>query len=246
VNSPGGWSRWLSTWFGMRKRSRMLSGPVSAALASWRALAPADLRAPLATQRWLVVDVETTGLDMRRDRLLAIGAVMMEGSAIRYQESFEIVIKQAAPSGADNILIHRIPGSEQLLGVDAADALSAFLTFAQKVPCIAFHAAFDETMLTRAIRENLDIDWAPQFIDLALLAPALVTDAPQGTRDLDAWVAHFGITILARHRAVADALGTAQLFQVLLNRAAAQQIASTETLFKLARSQRWLARINAG
>ena len=190
------------------------------------------------------MDVETTGLDVRRDRLLAIGAVLVEGSAIRFAQSFEVVIKQATASRTDNILIHRISGSEQIDGVDAASALVAFLDFAGKLPCVAFHAGFDETMLKRAVAEHLGFDFSAQFIDLALLAPALVHDAPSSLRSLDDWVGYYSITISARHRAVADALGSAQLFQVLLRLAAARQYDSAGALFRLARGQRWLGRLN--
>jgi len=205
-------------------------------------MARPELRGPLSAQRWLVVDVETTGLDLRRDQLLAIGAVVVEGTRIRFDQSFEVVIKQATASRADNILIHRIGGSEQMLGVDADQALVAFLEFSSKLPCVAFHAVFDETMLKRAIEEHLGIDFAPQFIDLALLAPALVAEAPGSIRSLDEWVEYFSIIISARHRAVADAVGTAQLFQVLLHRAAEQEYRSADALFKLAAGQRWLSR----
>ena len=190
-----------------------------------------------------MVDVETTGLDMRRDRLLAIGAVAIDGDAIRMQDSFEIVLRQEKPSGRGNILIHRIGGGEQCEAIEPRAALLGFLDFAGKIPCVAFHAQFDETMLKRAFSENLGIDFATPFIDLALLAPALCHDAPQALHGLDEWVEHFSIAISARHRAVADALGTAKLFQVLLRRAAAQKIGSADELFKLANDQRWLSRI---
>ena len=232
----------LGTLFGARDRSRQLDEPLRTAVARWNALAPADLLGPLSAQRWLVVDVETTGLDMQRDRLLAIGAVLVEGATIRVDQSFEVVIGQATPSVTENILIHRISGSEQLGGVGAAIALVEFLNFSKKLPCVAFHAAFDETILKRAIEEHLGIDYSPPFIDLALLAPALVSEATQSLRGLDDWVEHFSIAISARHRAIADAVGTAQLLQVLLSHAAAQDCQSADTLFKLARDQRWLSR----
>ena len=230
--------------FRTRSHIRRLADPLSAAIDRWNAIVPADLHGPLAGQRWLVVDVETTGLDAQRDRLLAIGAVLVEGATIRFDQSFEVVLRQAAPSHTDNILIHRIPGSEQLEGVDAAAALAAFLDFSKKMPCVAFHAAFDETMLKRAFEEQLGIDFSPRFIDLAMLAPALVREAPESFRSLDDWMAFFSITISARHRAIADAVGTAQLFQMLLNRAAVQECLSADALFRLARDQRWLARVN--
>ena len=232
----------LGSLFGSRGGSPRLDATLSAAVARWNGLPAADLRGPLAGQRWLVVDVETTGLDLQRDRLLAIGAVLVEGSTICFEQSFEVVIRQAAASRTDNILIHRIAGSEQLQGVDAAKALVAFLEYSEKLPCAAFHAGFDESMLKRAFEEHLGIDFSPRFIDLALLAPALVSNAPTSLRSLDDWAEHFSISISARHRAIADALGTAQLFQVLLSHAVAQDCPTADALFKLARDQRWMSR----
>ena len=234
----------LKSLFGARNSTaaRSHNPAFQDAIARWDAIAPADLHAPLATQRWLVVDVETTGLNMKRDRLLAIGAVQIEGAGIRLQKSFEVVLKQAAPSGAENILIHRIAGGEQLEGVDAASALLAFLEYAGKLPCVAFHAPFDETMLQRAFDEYLGVDFSPPFIDLAWLAPALCQEASRKLKSLDDWVEHFSISISVRHRAVADAMGTAQLFQVLLQRAAANNIDSADSLLKIAEDQRWLSK----
>ncbi len=234
----------LDSLFGKRRGLAGLDASLRAPIERWRAIDPVDLRGPLSAQRWLVVDVETTGLDVRNDRLLAIGAVLVEGTTIRFDQSFEVVIRQSTASRSDNILIHRISGSEQMEGVDAATALVGFLEFSKKLPCAAFHAAFDESMLKRSVAEHLDIDFSPQFIDLALLAPALVRDAPASLRSLDDWVAHFSVTISARHRAVADAVGTAQLFQVLLSLAAAQEYPSAAALFKLAHEHGWLAKLN--
>ncbi len=215
-----------------------------AAIARWRAIESEDLRGPLATQRWLVVDVETTGLNMQQDRLIAIGAVVLEGVTLRFDQSFEVVLRQSVPSASGNILIHRITGNEQTDGVDPAAALAAFLDFSRQLPCVAFHAQFDETMLKRAFKEFLGMDFSPPFIDLAFLAPALASDAPTSLQSLDDWVGHFSIPIYARHRAVADAVGTAQLFQLLLRRAQTQKVASAFALLKLANDQRWLTGLN--
>lgn len=239
----------LPSWFGgrmvgMAQRAKpQLDHAARNAIANWNALPPTELHGPLRVQRWLVVDVETTGLDLRRDRLLAIGAVVVNGSVIRLDESFEVVLRQPAPSSTDNILIHRITGSEQLAGEPPAQALADFLVFAGKLPCVAFHAEFDETMLRRAFAEHLGVDFRASFLDLALLAPALVKDAAPELQGLDDWTAHFSITIAERHRAISDAMGTAQLLQKLLGIAVGQKIATAQQLFKLARHHRWLAKV---
>lgn len=224
------------------RRSRPPMAPAtSQAIADWEALPSAVLRGPLSRQQWLVVDVETSGLDMLSDRLLAIGAVIVDGGSIALERSLEVVLQQDVASGNDNILIHRITGSEQLAGVPPTEALASFLNFAGKLPCVAFHAAFDETMLRRAFRTSLGVEFRSPFLDLAQLAPALVNDAPPELRALDDWIAYFSITIAERHRAISDAMGTAQLLQKLLAICERQGLDNAQQLFKLARHHRWLA-----
>ena len=59
-------------------------------------------------------------------------------------------------------------------------------------------------------------------------------------KSLDEWMDVFGIVNISRHNAFADALATAQLFQVLQTRAMAQGMRSTAALIEAAASQRLL------
>ena len=67
-------------------------------------------RRPITQTRFVVVDVETSGLDLRSDRLLSIGAVAVEAGAIHPADSIELVLRQTQESGHDNILLHGIAG----------------------------------------------------------------------------------------------------------------------------------------
>ena len=80
--------------------------------ASWlRRLAARRTRAPADARRWVVLDVEASGLDAARDRLLAIAAIGVHVADDRVQialaDSFEVVLRQpedAAPPDKSNIL----------------------------------------------------------------------------------------------------------------------------------------------
>jgi len=194
-------------------------------------------RTPLAAVRWVVIDCETSGLDPARDRLLAVGAVAVRGGHIAPAESFAALLRQAAPSAPPNILVHGIGGQAQLAGRPADEVLADLHRFVGDGVPVAFHAAFDAQVLSRAAPRRMPRRW----LDLAALAPALYPQRAAQCRALDDWLAGFGIAPLARHDALGDAFAAAQLLLVLLAAARRQGVATLEGLEAAARGRRWLA-----
>jgi DNA polymerase-3 subunit epsilon len=218
--------------------------PLDAASSARRAalsLQKTDLRQPLAGMRWCVVDVETGGLDAQRDPLLSIGAVAIEQGRIALDASLEVGLTQAQSTAAANILIHGISGSEQRAGQAPHEALLNWLEFARGAPRVAFHAAFDQTVLQRAEREQLGLSIAAPWFDAAVVAPLLFPDAAAHCRHLDEWLEHFGLVVYARHGALADAYATAELWLVLLQAAQRNNLATADQLRGLLRARRWLS-----
>jgi DNA polymerase III subunit epsilon len=182
----------------------------------WHALRKPDLRSPFESSRYVIVDVETSGLNRNRDRLIAIGAVAVEKGQVVLNDAFEAILRQSTSSSPENILIHGIGGTDQALGVEPAEALLSFLDYAGTVPLVGFHAGFDATFLRRAMNSHLGIDFHPPWLDIALLGPALNPTLAARLQSLDDWTGHFTISNFARHSALADAYSTAQLFLVLI------------------------------
>ena len=60
------------------------------------------------------------------------------------------------------------------------------------------------------------------FGDWAELAPILCPQAQVGRGGLDDWISHFGLQVLQRHSASADALVTAELALILFSKARQQ------------------------
>jgi len=197
---------------------------------AWRALPPADDAVALERARLIVVDVETSGLDPRKDRLLAIGACPVEGLHLQPGAGFGALLRQLESSDRDNILLHGIGPQEQAGGMSPEAALMGFLEFARKDLLVAFHAPFDQAVLDRAAREALGLRLLNPFIDLADLAPALVPEARLGRAGLDDWLAYFGLRAAQRHRAAHDAVATGELLLILLARARTRGIATLSAL----------------
>ena len=228
--------RWLTKLLG---REGPLASPARARLERWRALPaePADAAPPAA--RFVVADVESTGLDMRTDRLIAIGAVTIEAGRIDLGRAFYTVLRQGAASSRDNILLHGIGGTAQREGEDPVDALLAFLEYVGRAPLVGYHAAFDAAMIGKATLEYLGEKFEPPWIDLAYLAPELVGAEGVRHKGLDAWLDRFGIEVFSRHDAVADALATAQLFIAVLAHAAKKPRRVAELIWD-PKATRWL------
>lgn len=203
---------WL-TRLGGRKPD--LTPPQARRLATWQALPAPRQDTPFNLSRYVVVDVESSGLNIARDHLIAIGAVAVANGQIRLDDSFEIVLQQTQVSEKGNILIHGIGGTAQREGMPAADALLAFLDYLGKDPLVAFHVAFDESMINRAMKTFLGINFRHAWVDLAYVAPALHPQLARRHRTLDDWMSRFGISNYARHNALADALSTAELLLAL-------------------------------
>jgi len=215
-----------------------LTPPQMRRLSAWQALLPPRQDTPFNESRYVVVDVESSGLNISRDRLIAIGAVAVTNGCIRLDDSFEIVLQQAQVSDKDNILIHGIGGTAQREGMPAADALLAFLEYLGKDPLIAFHVTFDESMIGRAMRTFLGLNFRHAWADLAYVAPALHPQLARRYRTLDDWMGRFGIGNYARHNALADALSTAELLLALRPGLAPRGMASFGGLKRLEQEHR--------
>lgn len=74
-------------------------------------------------------------------------------------------------------------------------------------------------MLGRALKNELGYSLENSFLDVADLAPMLFPEAMIHRGSLDHWLDYFNIHIPQRHNASADAMATAEIALILLNRA---------------------------
>lgn len=170
------------------------------------------------------LDLELSGLDSRRDRILSVGMVPVRGGLIPWGERFYSLVRPESPEtlSAEGIAAHHILPAE----LESAPAL------AEVVPEIArrlggdalllHFAAIDLPFLRRAFREARQAWRRPAVIDTAELLSRLdarrryiephATDTPNGLAEARA---HLGLPPHAAHHALADARATAELFLVL-------------------------------
>jgi DNA polymerase-3 subunit epsilon len=207
----------------------------------WRGL---GRRRDVDERRWVVLDVESSGLDAARDRLLAIAAIALrlDGGTPRIDlgDSLEVVLRNDAGAvDKSNILLHGIGVGAQREGVDPQLALTELERWVARSPLIAFHAAFDATLIRRAMQATLGRTLPNPWLDLEPVAGVVRADVK--ARSLDEWMAALGVQCAVRHQAAADTLATAELllklWPAIRAHGAGQDFAS---LAKLAAQRRWL------
>jgi DNA polymerase-3 subunit epsilon len=226
---------WFANLFGKKPE---LTPAQAERLAAWRALPEPDTHAPIAASRYVVVDVETSGLNLARDRLIAIGAVAINRGAIQLADSMEVILQQSRISNHDNILIHGISGTAQAEGVPPVEAMLGFLEYLGKAPLVAFHVTFDKTMIDRALKTFLGLKIDHPWVDLAYIAPALYPELARSHRSLDQWMGRFNLSNYARHSALADALSTAELLLAMKERMHARHIHDFRGMRDMDKAQR--------
>ena len=171
------------------------------------------------SRRWIVLDVETSGLNLHSDYLIAIAGVAVEVSpdfsrvSIVIGDSYEAVLKQDLPSNKDNILIHHIGAQAQSDGRPPVEVLEEFRQWVGHCPLLAFHAAFDEAMINKAFSSYGLKPLQNEWLDIEPLAK--ITGVNPSLRSLDDWLSHFGIDCAIRHQAASDTFATAELLMRL-------------------------------
>jgi DNA polymerase III subunit epsilon len=196
------------------------------------------------TERWVVLDVETSGLDTKMAQLLAIACVAVNIDWKTRQitlipgDSFEVNVQPTTwVTDKANILVHNIGQQSQAQGLPIAQALQIFMDFVGNAPLLAFHAGFDAQVLGRHMQETLQRRMSNDWLDIELLCK--ITHPKAHAHTLDEWLAHFGIVCANRHQAAADAWSEAEVLQRIWPQLA-RQCSSWRDLQRLTQQQRWM------
>ena len=105
----------------------------------------------------IVFDLETTGLNPKKDRILEIGAIRFVKDDYRKTgevDSFQCFIKQSTPIPPKATEINGITDTMVKEGDNEAVAIKAFLEFAGETPLFAYNAEFDKEFLHEALKRN--------------------------------------------------------------------------------------------
>ncbi|MFZ5790685.1 MAG: exonuclease domain-containing protein [Pseudomonadota bacterium] len=176
--------------------------------------APFSHATALADLPILVLDTETTGLDVKNDRIVAVGAVRMHGMRVFAREVVDLLIRPERPIPPRAIAVHGITDAMVGSAPAFAELADRIQSICEGMVLVGHNIGFDIAMIEREM-SLIGRDWPrPVALDTLNLYAALRPEAQK--LDLEAVAADLGVEVRGRHTALGDALMTAEIFRRMM------------------------------
>lgn len=164
---------------------------------------------------FVVLDVETTGLDPALEAIVEVAAVRIEPGG-RVLGRFGSLVRPHVPVSPASGKIHGLGEAELAEAPPLGEVMPALAAFIGKDPLVAHHATFDLAFLGRALKAVGLPPLDQAVVDTLEWARELVPE--QRSHKLEALCVAFGVPASGFHRAMADAEALAGVFPELLRR----------------------------
>lgn len=161
----------------------------------------------------IVIDVETTGLDYTREKIIEFAGVRLEDGVI--VDEFETLVNPNQHIRKSSQAIHGI--SEEML-IDAPteeEIYPKIFEFIGDYPLVAHNAIFDFSFLNKASKRLYNKPLKNNYIDTQVMFKEVYPQLE--SCGLASLMSKFKVEFNTRHRAMADAMGLAQAYPALRN-----------------------------
>ena len=182
-----------------------------------------ELTLPVDTLKVAVLDAETTGLDVARDRMLSLGVLRITGNSISLADKLEGYLPTPPGfEGSAAVPIHGIiPNSSRYRLSEEPQLLERLLKYLGSDPIVGHHIGFDIAVINAALERYGAGPLRNLVIDTGVLAKRLRPAGywtPDRDYSLDALARRYSIPLSDRHTALGDCYITAVLYLKLLRR----------------------------
>lgn len=170
---------------------------------------------PLSTLPLTILDSETTGLNVARDRLVSVGALQCRGACLESAPPLDMLVHPGIRIPKRATQIHGIADSDVAYAPSFVLLWPGIQAYWQNRVLLGHNIAFDLAVLRHeAERAQLSFRPPAAVLDVGLLYAGLKPRQPNVT--LDVIAQDFGILIPGRHDALADAKAAAAIWAHLL------------------------------
>lgn len=176
------------------------------------------LTIPLTELNVVVFDIETTGFHPEKgDEILSIGAIRMNGSNILEDETFYSLMHSEKNIPLEIIKLTGITNKAIQSAPPAANVFLEFLEFVKDSTLVAHHANHERSFMKYASNHYFRTPFKYRIVDTAFLFK--IVERNLSIVKLEDFCSHNHIPIINRHHALGDAVLTAKLWSLYIERA---------------------------
>jgi len=159
----------------------------------------------------IVLDVETTGLDYTKEKMVEFAAVRMENGKIKAE--YQTLINPEQHIRKSSIAIHGITEDDVKDAPTEAEVMPKILEFIGDYPIVAHNAIFDYSFINEASKRTTGKEITNPVIDSQMMYKEVYPDVE--SCGLESMMNKFDVEYSERHRAMADTVGLAKCFPKL-------------------------------
>jgi len=174
---------------------------------------------------FVVFDTELSGLDVRKDFIVSIGAIKMTGGTVNISNEFYRLIRPEGDMTKKSVEVHGITPGELEDKESLEAVLPDFLEFIKDSVLVGHFLNIDLKFMNHALKNKYNYKLANLALDTHTIHEWLYENGVEFKRhyhggstktDLFSVSQRYGITVDTAHDALNDAFVTAQLFQRFL------------------------------
>ncbi len=159
----------------------------------------------------IVLDVETTGLDYTKERMVEFAAIRLENGKMK--DRFETLINPQQHIRKSSIAIHGIQEEDVKDAPTEKEVMPMILDFIADYPIVAHNVIFDYSFINEASLRQTGKPITNTRIDSQMMFKEIYPDLE--SCGLESLMTKFNVEFSTRHRAMADTEGLAKAYPEL-------------------------------
>ncbi len=179
---------------------------------------------------YVCFDCETTGLDPKKDKIVSLSAIKIQGNQVLTSQSLNLLIEQDDLITGDSIVVHHIRNidvvereSSSVRLMTEKQAVKEFLEFIKGSTLVGYYLEFDIAMINQVIKPWLGVNLPNRQVEVSALyydhmvrigkrSGQQSLQQPNIDLTLDKILHKLNLPNLGQHDAFSDALMTALIF----------------------------------
>jgi len=168
------------------------------------------------------LDIETTGLDSKKDRIVSIGLVQISELGIKLNSCWHQIIKSNKELPEKSVVIHNITDDETNVGMSIDDAIAELLKRLKGKVVLVHNSNIEQGFINEICQKLYQTDFVMRVIDTQVLAKRSFDRQNRSYKANELRLFNlrktYSMPAYKAHNALMDAIATAELFLAMVQK----------------------------